>query len=157
MHEGQVVHNRLAHPNNANNTAPPNRKRRRANTALHPRTLQHSRRRLILVPFRPKTLPDLLRVPFRSQSGLDLVRLTPRHELLRECQPLGLQVGDHDGVSARGAGAGEGDEADGTGAADEGRAAEGEASCSDAVEDHAEGLEEGGFFVGDVVGDPGAR
>ena len=82
---------------------------------------------------------------------LDLVGADAGAELLREGEAALVDVGDDDGLGAGGLDAGEGDEADGAGAADEHAVAEGDVGALHAGESDAEGLEESAVFVGHVA------
>lgn len=149
MHKGQVVHGLAPDADDHDGAAAAHGKGGGAYAALDSRALEHGAGRDVLALAEEGA--DGLAVLLVRQRRVDLVRDGGGDEVLCEPEARGLNVGDDERVCARGAGGGEGDEADGTGAADDGADAEGEAGRADAVEDDGEGLEEGALLEGDVV------
>ena len=91
---------------------------------------------------------DLGRCVLVGDAALDLEGADAGDEVLCEGEAAFVDVGDDDGFGARGGGAEEGDEADGTGAADEEGVAEADAGALDAGEGDGEGFEEGAVLKG---------
>lgn len=152
MHERDIVHDGPTHTNHHKSAAPPNTVASCAHTALHASTFDDGSRHRVLVL--AVELPDLGGGLLGTELRLDLVRLAVGDELLREVQPLSVDVSDDQGVGTRSPRSGEGDEPDGTRAADERRPAQFDISASHAVEDHAQGLEKSTFAIRELIGDP---
>lgn len=152
VHEWQVVHDGPSNTDNHQDTSSPHHVSRRSDTALDTSALERNARLDILGL--SKQLPHSLAVLLSGLGDVDLVGHGRGHHLLGEGQTLGLDVGDDEGVCARGTGGGEGEEADGASSADDDGCSEGDGGRVDAVEDDAQRLEEGTFGEGDVVGEP---
>lgn len=158
MHEWQIIHSVPAHTNNNHLPTPLSRKSRRANTRLDAGALDHARRSKVLPPL-PSTAgakepPNSTRVASRVERRVDSVREARRDELPCEREAPRLDVGDDERVGTGRPRREERRQADGPGAADDGPAAERQACHPESLEDHAQGLEEGGFGKGHVVWDP---
>lgn len=96
-------------------------------------------------------LDHFLRELLGGVVEVDLVRADGGAEFLRERQAALVDVRDDDGFCARGFDAGEGDEADGAGAADEHGVAEGDVGALHAGEGDGEGFKKSAVLVAHVA------
>lgn len=149
MHERQVIHRVLADAHNHNLAASPHRERSGTNARLDTRALDDAWRGRVLVTNLALAAPgaeqraDGPGVAAGVEGPVDLVGGARRNEFPGKLETLRLEVGDEDGVGARGAGGDQGAEADWASAAYQDAAAEGQVGDAQGGEDDAQGLEKG--------------
>lgn len=95
-----------------------------------------------------------LAVLLAALGDIDLVGNGRRNNLLCKFQSLRLDIGDDDGMSARGPSGRESKKTDRAGTTNYSRRSEGDGCRVDAVKDDAERFEEGAFSERNIVGKP---